>query len=473
MAGANKMADSSVKKLIWSMGLPMVASMVLQGIYNVVDTAFVANMEEGGAAALLALTYAFPVQIFMIAIGVGLGIGVNALISSYLGAGQRERASKAAYNGIFLALCFYVIFLIFGLFFAEGFISMQAASLEDGALREQVIKFGTDYLSINCIFSFGQILFAVFERFLQGTGRTMYSTIGQIAGALTNIVLDYVFIFPCGMGVAGAAYATIIGQILSAIIDFTFHLIFVKEIDNKLKNLLPEREIIKAIFVIGLPAMIMQALISINMLGINLILGTSSDPSTITGAYGIYFKVQQIALFACFGMSNTLITIVSYNYALGKKERVVEATKWGIVDTLILSAVIFVLFEAIAVPLSQLFGMAGGDSSTAIVELCALAIWITSPGFIFMGFSVACQGVLQGLREVFTPLIISILRLVVFIFPLVYIFLLSGNNWLVWVAFPIAEAITAFISFFIIRARLNKRLSLLDEKQPEPVQQSL
>jgi len=366
-----------VNKLVWTMGLPMIVSMVLQAIYNIVDTAFVINIPGIGNDANLALTFAFPIQIFMIAIGVGAGIGINALVSKNVGQGNREGASRACYNGIFLGLVFYVFFLLFGLFGSKSFIAMQAKAIQDSEQKQRVIELGGQYLGICCTLFIGQMMFTVFERFLQATGRTTESMIGQLSGALLNIVLDYVFIYPCGMGVAGAAYATVIGQFVSFIVDAIFHFMKDKEIDNNFKYLMPKWPIIKEIFVIGIPAMLMQALLSIMMLGTNLILSFSRyDAVTLQGSFGIYYKIQQIVLFACFGMSNALISITSFNAGLGDKERIRQIKKYGILDTVIVALVIAVLFEIFASPISRLFGLATGESGETIVSVTTTAIRI-------------------------------------------------------------------------------------------------
>lgn len=262
------MAVMPVKKLIWAMGLPMIVSMVLQALYNVVDSVFVANISEVGAIANQALTLAFPVQIMMIAIGVGTGIGINACLSKSLGEKDSERVNKTAGNGIFLALVIYAVFLIFGLFLSRWFISLFS---KDGT----VIEMGSVYLKICCCLSLGSIGYTVYERFLQATGKTMFSTIAQVAGAVTNIVLDYVFIFPLGMGVAGAAWATIIGQFVSLFIAMGFHYFTNKEISGHPKYMKPSWIIIKNIYQIGISAAIMQAMLSVMMAGMNAILGAA------------------------------------------------------------------------------------------------------------------------------------------------------------------------------------------------------
>ena len=459
----NKMGVLPIKSLVWTMGLPMLISMVLQAIYNVVDTAFVVNMSVGGYEANIALGYAFPIQILMIAVGVGLGIGVNALISKSLGEGDKKKASKAAYNGIIIALIFYLLFLIFGLFFTKPFITMQAKlAIQDEGKRETIIKMGSEYLTICCTLSIGQMLFVVFERLLQSSGRNTLSMIGQIAGALTNIILDYVFIYPCNMGVAGAAYATVIGQFVSFILDLIFHFIFDKDIDNKWIYLKLDKEVVKNIFLIGIPAMIMQALLSIMMFMSNLVLTTSKDVELLQSSFSIYYKIQQIALFAFFGISNALISLTSYNYGKGNKDRLLDLIKHGLICAIISSVVITILFEILAKQIASLFSLSGPSTNEEVAKLCIIAIRIASIGFIFMSISICIQGILQGLREIFSPLIISILRLVVILLPFEFLFLNIGNPTIIfWIAFPVTELITSIISIFILYRAKHKKIDSL------------
>lgn len=267
----NEMGRKTVSVLLVKIGLPMVLSMILQSIYNIVDTAFVINMGEDGAAGNLALTYSFPIQILIIALGVGTGIGINALLSKNLGEGNLKKVNAIVGNGIFLGICMYVIFLLFGIFFAEPFIAMQSGG------NEKATMMGTEYLRICCVFSVGAVGFTVYERFLQATGKSLYSTIAQIAGAVANIVLDYVFIYPLNMGIAGAAWATVTGQIISLILAMAFHYALNKEIKNGLKYLRPRAGIIKAIYKIGFPAAIMQGLLAVMMLFVTMILGHGGE----------------------------------------------------------------------------------------------------------------------------------------------------------------------------------------------------
>lgn len=452
----NKMATTPMNKLIWKMGLPMIISMILQSVYNIIDTAFVINMGEDGMAGNLALTYAFPIQLLMIAIGVGTGVGINALLSKQLGEKDAIGASKTVGNGIFLGICIYAIFLIFGLFGCNWFISMQTGE------NVQAAEMGASYLKICCCFSFGAIGFTVYERFLQSTGKTHYSTISQVSGAITNIVLDYVFIYPCKMGIEGAARATVIGQIVSLVVAMLFHYFANKEIKNSIKTLRPSWSIIKGIYKIGISAAIMQGLLSVMMLGMTSILGTIKIKETaelLQGSFGIYYKVMQFALFAAFGVSNTIISVLSFNYGMKNKQRVKDCIKFGIIDSLIVTAVITVLFECLAVPLAKLFGMTSGEGGEAIQDTVTAAIRIASIGYVFMAFSVAVQGVLQAFRYALFPLIISFLRLCLLILPITYLFTLSSNVVsVVWWAFPITEFVTAAISAIILKFAYNKEV---------------
>lgn len=452
----NKMATDPMKKLFWKMGLPMIVSMVLQALYNVVDSIFVTNMSGNGALANQALTLAFPIQIMIIAIGVGTGVGLNSLLSKSLGENNKEKVNKIAGNGIFISLCIFLVFLLFGLFGSRWFISLFANG------NEEVISMGTTYLKICSCLSLGAIGYTVYERFLQSTGRTMLSTISQISGALVNIVLDYVFIYPLEMGVAGAAWATVIGQFVSLFIAMFFHYTKNKEINGSLKYIKPELGLIKGIYTIGISAALMQALLAVMMAGMNAILGAAkADTVVLVGSFGIYYKIQQIALFSAFGLSNTIISILSFNYGMKDKQRVDECIKYGIIDTLIVTFILTILFEILARPLSSLFGLAGG-TSTEIIEVCTTALRIASIGYIFMGISVAIQGVLQSVRYAVRPLIISLCRLVIFVFPIAYLFTKSDDviN-LVWWTFPIAEFLTAIISLLILKDSYNKKIKVL------------
>lgn len=449
----NKMSSMPMKKLFWTLGLPMIISMILQALYNVVDSIFVTNMEGIGALANQALTIAFPIQILMIAIGVGTGVGLNTLLSKYLGEQNQDKLNRVVGTGILVGLIIFFIFFIFGLFGSRWFISLFAKG------NDEVITMGTTYLRICCVYSLGSIGYTIFERFLQATGKTNLSTIAQISGAVCNIVLDYVFIFPFDWGVAGAAYATVIGQFLSLFIAMYFHYTKNKEIDGNLKYIKFDISIIKDIYHIGISASIMQALLSVMMAGMNAILNKATVSSTIlVGSFGIYYKIQQIALFAAFGLSNTIISILSFNYGMKDKERCKDCIKYGLLDTFIVTLIITILFEILAYPLSKLFGLAG-TSTSEIITVCTRALRKASLGFIFMGFSVAVQGILQALGYSIAPLIIALLRLCIFVFPIANIFVSNDNvaN-IIWWTFPISEVLTSIVSFIILKSIYNKKI---------------
>lgn len=448
----NKMAIAPMNTLFWKMGLPMIISMVLQALYNVVDSIFVANMGKTGAIANQALTYAFPIQIMIIAIGVGTGVGLNALLSKSLGENNKDKVNKVAGNGIFLSLCIYFVFLLFGLFGSKWFISLFTNNNE-------ILTMGTSYLKICTCLSLGSIGYTVYERFLQATGKTMLSTISQISGALVNIALDYIFIYPLNMGVMGAAWATVIGQFVSLFVAMYFHYKKNKDINGSLKFIKPNLNIIRGIYSIGISAAIMQALLAVMMAGMNAILGLADANQTVLiGSFGIYYKIQQVALFSAFGLSNTIISILSFNYGMKDKKRIDDCIRYGIKDTIIVTLILSVLFELFAYPLSSLFGLAGGTTKE-IIEVCTVALRISSIGFVFMGISIAIQGVLQSINYAVRPLIISLLRLVIFVFPIAYLFTLSDNvTNIVWWTFPIAEILTAVISIFILKNSYNKKI---------------
>ena len=455
----NKMAIAPMNKLILKMGLPMIISMVLQALYNVIDSIFVANMGTKGAIANQALTYAFPIQIMIIAIGVGTGVGLNALLSKSLGENDRKKVNKIAGNGIFLSICIYIIFLLFGLFGTKWFISLFTNDKE-------IIKMGTTYLKICTCLSLGSIGYTVYERFLQATGKTMLSTISQISGAVTNIILDYIFIYPLKMGVAGAAWATIIGQFISLFIAMYFHYTKNNEIDGSIKYINHDINLIKGIYSIGVSAALMQALLAVMMAGMNAILGLAQVNQTVLiGSFGIYYKIQQIALFSAFGLSNTIISILSFNYGMQDKKRIDDCIKYGIIDTIIVNLIISILFEIFAYPLANLFGLAGGTTKE-IISVCTIALRISSIGFVFMGISVAIQGVLQSIRYALKPLIISLLRLVIFVFPIAFLFTKSNNvTEIVWWTFPIAEVLTSIISLFILKDSYDKKIKVIKNEK--------
>lgn len=439
-----KMAAVPVGRLMLSMGIPMIVSMVLQAVYNIVDSAFVSNMTTGGEDALNALTLAFPLQILMVAVGIGTGVGANVLIAKSLGQKDGELTNKTAGNAVFLGLVIYVVFLIFGLLGEEAYINSQTDN-------EVISAMGTEYLSICCIFSFGMSMFAIFEKMLQAAGHSICSTIAQILGAVTNIVLDPILIYGwlgCPeMGVKGAAYATVIGQVVSFAAALIFHLKFNKSIKIKPAHFKPSLKIIGMIYSIGLPAIISQALISVMTYGMNLILkGVSENMVT---AYGLYYKIQQFLLFAAFGMRDAITPITAFSYGMGSAERIKACVKFGHLFTAIIMLAGCAVLEIFAVPFSEIFGLSGETQA-----LCVSAIRIISIGLVFAGINIAFQGVFQAVGSGIGSLIISVCRQLLFVFPfaLVFAHIAKNNlqmNWLLWSVFPIAEILTAAAAIII------------------------
>lgn len=448
----NKMGTMPVNKLMLNMGIPVILSMMLQAVYNIVDSAFVSNMAHDGEAALNALTLAFPVQMLMVAVGIGTGVGANALLSKSLGQGNRKKASQVAGNALFLGVVIYVVCLLFGLFGTRVYIASQTSNA-------QILEMGTGYLSICCTISMGVIFFAVFEKLLQSTGRSHLSTIAQVVGAVVNIVLDPIMIYGLlgvpEFGVKGAAYATVIGQIASAATGFIFHLKFDVEIDKSPKHMKPDLHLFKEIYAIGLPAIIAQALMSIMTYGMNVILGRI-DESVVT-AYGLYYKIQQFLLFAAFGLRDAITPIVSFNHGMRNKQRINDGIKYGMKYTLIIMAAGLVAIEILAKPLSSIFGLSGQT-----MDLCVSAMHFITLSFIFAGANVAFQGIFQALDGGMESLVISVCRQIIFVLPVAFVFsLIVGQNlnmiWLVWLTFLIAEGVSMLIAIvFMKRIRVKK-----------------
>lgn len=451
----SKMGSMPVPKLMLATGIPMILSMVLQAVYNIVDSAFVSNMAENGEAALNALTLAFPMQMLMVAIGIGTGVGTNVLLSKRLGQGNKEGASRVAGNGIFLALVIYVVFLLFGLFGVRFYISTQTTN-------PLIFDMAVSYLRVCCTVSVGIVFFALYEKMLQAAGHSMYSTIAQIAGAVTNIVLDPIMIYGwlgCpAFGVLGAAYATVIGQCVSFVLALIFHLKVNTEISNRLRYLKPSGRIIREIYAIGLPAIIAQALMSVMTYGLNIILITISE-SMVT-AYGLYYKIQQFILFAAFGLRDAITPIISFSHGMRNKARIREGIKYGMLYTLVIMLVGTVLVEVLAGPFSQVFGLSGETQA-----LCISAMRIISISFVFAGANIAFQGVFQALDGGLESLILSLCRQLIFVLPVAWLFarLVSqsvAGSWLVWTTFPIAEIVSVLIACLLMR-RINKRIAAL------------
>ncbi len=447
----NKMREMPVRKLMVQMGIPMILSMALQAVYNIVDSAFVGNMKEGSEAALNALTLVFPVQMLMVAIGIGTGVGTNALLARILGQGDMKKAAKVAGNSLFLGVIIYFICLLFGIFGVKSYISSQTVDA-------QVIAMGTSYLKICCVISFGIIFFSLFEKLLQATGRSLYSTIGQVVGAVVNIFLDPIMIYGIGpvpeMGVKGAAYATVIGQVASSILLFVFHMKLNKEFEHGVKYMKPDSRIIKEIYSIGLPAMIAQALMSIMVYVMNLILKFSPSAQT---AYGLFYKVQQFVLFLAFGLRDAITPIIAFAYGMGDKKRIKDGIKYGLIYTDALMIFGIIITEVFPGAFAALFN--AGQSRENFIG----AMRIISISFIFAGINVAYQGVYQALEGGIESLVISLLRQLVIILPLAGIFSIFVRNGqadvsLIWWAFPITELIACAVGYVFLRGIKKRKL---------------
>jgi len=454
MTENNKMREMPVYKLMIQMGIPMILSMALQAVYNIVDSAFVGNMKEGSEAALNALTLVFPVQILMVAIAIGTGVGTNALLARTLGQGDSKKAAMVAGNSLFLGVIIYVICFLFGIVGVNAYISSQTANPE-------VLSMGTSYLKICCVLSFGIVFFSLFEKLLQATGRSLYSTIGQVAGAVINIILDPIMIYGIGpvpkMGVEGAAYATVIGQIASAVLLFVFHIKLNKEFEHGFKYMKPDGKIIKEIYAIGLPAIIAQALMSIMVYVMNLILKFDASAQT---AYGLFYKVQQFVLFLAFGLRDAITPILAFAYGMRSKKRIQDGMKYGIIFTIGLMILGIFITEVFSGQFAALFN--AGSSREYFVG----AMRIISISFLFAGINVAYQGIYQALDGGMESLVISLLRQMIIILPLAEIFSILVKNGqagvsLIWWAFPITEFAACLLGcVFLRRIRKNKVESL-------------
>ncbi|MBR1529133.1 MAG: MATE family efflux transporter [Oscillospiraceae bacterium] len=463
------MAVMPVPRLLLNMGTPMILSMVLQAVYNIVDSAFVSNMKDTGADAANALTLVFPAQMLMVAFGIGTGVGMNALVSRSLGQKDSEKAGKAAGNAFFLAGVMFILFVIFGLIGVRPYV-MSQASPETSAVT---LEMSVSYLRICCLCSFGIVIFSIAEKLLQAAGNSLYSTIAQIAGAVVNIILDPIMIYGwigCPeLGVQGAALATVIGQIVSAGLGVFFHFKINKEIKNSLSYLRPDMQIIKEIYQIGLPAIIAQALMSFMTYGLNIILVKISVP--MQTAYGMYYKIQQFVLFAAFGLRDAITPIIAFNHGSGSKSRIRDGIKFGLLYTGIIMLAGTAAAECTAGTFAHIFSMTGETE-----KLFISAMHVISLSFVFAGMNIAFQGIYQALDGGIESLVISLLRQLIIIFPLILLFVHIAQqnvnqNWLVWSAFPIAELLTAIVGAILLKRIYKNKISDLNNHIfPEPVQ---
>ena len=440
----NKMGVMPIDKLIISMSLPIMISMLVQALYNIVDSIFVAKISED---ALTAVSMAFPIQNLMIAVGAGTAVGVNALLARSLGEKDFDRVNKIAENAVFLVVLSYAAFLLIGLFLVEPFYRSQTDI-------ESIITYGKDYMVVVCCFSFGIFSQLMFERMLQATGRTIYTMITQSVGAIINIILDPILIFGLlglpKMGVTGAAVATVIGQIAAGVMAAAINHFKNNEVNIRMKGFRPNGNIIKMIYGIGVPSIVMQAIGSIMNYGMNVILISFS--STATAVFGVYFKLQSFVFMPSFGFNNGVIPIIAYNYGAGSRERVVKTMKHSIVYIMSLLFVGLIVFQLIPEPLLRLF-----EASDNMLSLGVPALRTISLSFIFAGFCIACGSAFQALGKAVYSMIVSVARQLIVLLPVAYMLAQLGNVDYVWWAFPIAEfmSLAMTILFLVI---LNKKV---------------
>ena len=455
----NKMAVEPIPSLMFRIGLPIVLSMILQAAYNVVDSAYLARMTTGGEDALTALSLAFPVQLFMVAVSIGTGVGTNALLAKLMGLGDHESANRTAGNAQMLGIVISLVFMLFSLVGVRPYVYSQSAG---GSIHTEVLEQAIDYLHICCGIPFGIVLFSVYEKMLQATGRSLYSTIAQITGAVLNIVLDPFLIYGwCGLpalGVRGAAWATVIGQLCSAALGLAFHLKFDTEIENGFRWFRPSRKTILGIYAIGLPAIISQALLTVMTYSLNLILGQMPQvgQNAVT-VYGLYYKIQQLIIFAAFGVRDAITPIVSFNYGAQNRQRVVQGIQWGFFYTAVLMLAGCIGVEALSVPLTNLFSLSG-----TTYTMCIDCMRIVSLGFLFAGSCIAFQGVFQALECGVESLVISLCRQVLFVLPPVWLLTrtVTGaeNVSRVWWPLALGEVVTLLVAVLMFLRVYKKRI---------------
>ena len=446
----NRMGVMPVGKLLFTMSTPMVISFLVQSLYNIVDSIFVARYSPD---ALAAVSLAYPIQILMIAVSVGTGVGVNALLSRLLGEGKKERAKKTADNAILLAIISSVAFAIFGVLATKIFFDSQTNS-------EIVRNYGYSYLSIVSIFSFGLMLEIAFERILQSTGKTIYNMITQGIGAIINIILDPILIFGLlgapKLGIAGAAIATVIGQIIAMILSYIFNVKYNEEVDISLgKHIFkPDFIIIKDIYRVGVPSIAMQAMSTIMMLGLNKILVAYSDMAV--NVLGIYYKLQSFVFMPIFGLNNGMTPIVAYNYGARNKDRIMKALKYSFLTSIIIMVIGTAIFWIFPNELMLLF-----SPNEEMLKLGIPALKICSLCFVLAAFDVISIATFQSLGNGLYALYASFLRQLVLILPFAYALSKVYGLETVWYAIPLAELGCAFFDIYLMKKIYDKKIANL------------
>jgi len=448
----NKMGYVPVNKLLVSMATPMIISMLVQALYNVVDSVFVSRIgkeivdENGltaGSAAINALGFSFPIQMLLIAFGTGTCVGVNALLSKALGEKDKETIQKSANNGVFLSLMNFVLFFIIGAFFSEFIIKIQGAT-------GVTLEYGVKYLSIVTMGSIGIYMQLIFERLLQSTGRTFASMCTQLTGAIINIILDPILIFGYfgfpKMGVAGAAVATIVGQMVAAILAIIINYCINKDVKVSFKGFRPDFATIKKIYVVGIPSIIMQSIGSVMTSVMNKILD-GLNPSSVT-VFTVYFKLQSFFFMPVFGLNNGMIPILAYNFGAKKKSRMVKVIKLSMVYAFLFLCIGFILFETIPDVLLRIFDT--GDPSLYVLGVPALRV--IGVHYLIAWFCIIGGTVFQSLGNGVYSLVVSVARQLVVLIPVAYILSKIGGLKLIWWSFPIAEIMSLCVTtFFLVK----------------------
>ncbi|MBE5967055.1 MAG: MATE family efflux transporter [Lachnospiraceae bacterium] len=445
----NKMGIMPVPKLLLNMSVPMMISMMVMALYNIIDSIFVAQINEN---ALTALSLAFPIQNFMIAIANGTGVGINSLLSRSLGEKNQKEVNASAVNGIFLALISSILFAVFGFLFAEPYMLSQTKDPE-------IIKYGTQYLQIISLFSIGVFMEITFERIIQSSGKTFYSMITQITGAIINIILDPIMIFGLfgfpKMGVTGAALATVIGEIGAAGLSLYFNLRKNHEVKISFKKFTPCWRTIKSIYTVGAPSFLMQSIGSVLTFCLNKIL--IQFTTTAVSVFGIYFKLQSFIFMPVFGLNNGMVPIIAYNYGARNKKRILDTMKYSIGAAVVVMFFGFIIFQIFPVQLLSLF-----NATDAMLEIGVPALRIISLHFVFAGFCIITVSVFQALGNGLFSLINSLTRQLILLLPAAY--LLSKNFGLtaIWFAFPIAEIGSLLICIVFLKHIYNQKIKPLE-----------
>lgn len=439
----NKMGTMPENQLLLSMAVPMMISMLVQALYNIVDSIFVSRICED---ALTAVSMAFPWQNIVIAIAVGFGVGINALLSRALGQKNAERVNQVAVNGLLLAGLSYLLVLVAGLIGIRAYMRTQTDI-------ETIVNYGITYLNICILCSFGVFVEITFERFLQATGRTVYSMITQLTGAITNIILDPILIFGLlgfpKLGIAGAAWATVIGQCVGAVVAVMLNHFKNPEVHLRLRHIRPNGRLMGEITAISIPSIIMSCISSLTCFVMNMILIAYS--STAVAVFGVYFKLQSFVFMPVFGLNNGMVPIIAYNYGAQKPERIHKTIRLGMVYAVAIMVVGLLVFQLIPKQLLLMF-----DASDAMLGIGAPALRIMSLAFVFAGVGIASSSACQAFGYSVYSMLISIARQIVVLIPAAYLLSLTGVLRSIWFAFPIAEIVSLFLSLFFLRTTLKK-----------------